>query len=145
MKKIILTKIFQVVFCACCLFIFSNDVSAQGQFGIYQFNGTSTGNGQFNNVTAQPAFGTFSTFTRTGCTWLTGYANAWASESWPAALNAGFYHQFTFTPNAGVSISITSITFNGWRNSTAGTFTLRSSQDGYAANISGPFAMTTTA
>src|SRR5712675_820648 len=79
MKKV-LTKIFQIVICACCFVIFSNGALAQGQFGIYQFTGTSSGNGQFNSVTAQPGFGTFSTFTRTGCTWLTGYPNAWASE-----------------------------------------------------------------
>jgi Secretion system C-terminal sorting domain len=145
MRKKLLSEICQISFCICVLMGISNMSFAQGQFGIYQFTGTSSGNGQFNSVTAQPSFGTFSTFTRTGCTWLTGYANAWASETWPTTLNTGFYHQFTFTPNAGTSISITSITFTGWRNGTSGGFTLRSSQDGYTANISGPLTMTTTA
>jgi hypothetical protein len=53
----------------------------QVQFGIYEFSGTSDGDNQLNEVTSQPAFGNFSTFTRSNVTWNQG-GNVFNSRDW---------------------------------------------------------------
>src|SRR5690242_2462047 len=144
MRKKLLVKIFSISVCLCALVGISNVSFAQGQFGIYNFTGTSTADGQFNAVTAQPSFGTFSNVTRTGCTWVTGFPNAWASTGWSTTINTAKYCEFTFTPGASKIVSFTSITFMGYRNGTSGSWQLRSSADGYVGTLATSIGLTTS-
>jgi hypothetical protein len=70
--------------------------------GIYEFTGVSTADNQFNAVTTQPSFGTFSTVTRTGVVW-TGGSNYFNSNSWPTAgaRDDAKYVAFTLTLASG--------------------------------------------
>jgi hypothetical protein len=143
MRKKLRSEIRLIAFCICVLTGISNLALAQAQLGIYQFTGTSAADGQFNAVTAQPAFGTFSNVTRTGCTWITGFPNAWASRTWSNVISTAKYVEFTFTPSASKIVSFTSITFLGYRNGTSGSWQLRSSADGYVATLASSPALTT--
>ncbi|KAB2921570.1 MAG: hypothetical protein F9K22_13560, partial [Bacteroidetes bacterium] len=57
---------------------------SQVEYGRYEFTGTSSGDNQFNSVTSQPAFGIFSSFTRTNVSWGTA-ADVFNSSNWTTA------------------------------------------------------------
>jgi hypothetical protein len=100
--------------------------------GIYEFTGASTADNQFNAVSAQPAGATFSTFTRTGVNWVTGN-NVFNSNNFDATQNTSKYLSFTITPTN--KMALTEISWDMARGGNSGTWAIRSSIDGYAANI----------
>lgn len=77
----------------------------------------------------------------------------YGENGWPTgAINTSMYLQFTITPNAGYTLNLTSVELN-IRRSTTGSpsgagprqWSLRSSVDGYAANLgSGSIALNST-
>jgi hypothetical protein len=73
-----------------------SSISLGVDYGKYEFTGTSTGDNQFNAVTTQPYFGTFSNFTRTGVTWVAG-PNVFNSSGWGIAKDDNKYVRFTLT------------------------------------------------
>ncbi|NDI98744.1 T9SS sorting signal type C domain-containing protein [Flavobacterium sp. LaA7.5] len=68
-------------------------------------------------------------------------ANSWNTSS----LDATAYFQFTITPNAGYKINFVSFVYTGQASGTGpSSFAVRSSLDGYTANIGSPSASGTT-
>jgi hypothetical protein len=89
--------------------LMSATMSGQVEFGVYEFAGSSTGDNQFNEVTSQPAFGTFSAFTRTNVTWNSG-ADFFNSKDW----NMGTSRD----DNEFVGFSLTLLGSNTYRDAT---------------------------
>lgn len=89
------------------------------QLAIYEFAGTSTGDNQFNAVTAQPSNAVFSNFTRTNVDWNAG-ANVFNSKTWNtgSTIDLGEYVEFTITPSACYVLNLTSITFSYQKSNT---------------------------
>ena len=91
--------------------------ASQGQNAIFEFTGNSTGPNQFNSVSAQPAGGIFSAFTRTGLTWnntedqfnSTGYTIS-------PTLDPANYVSFSITPDAGNVSILQSLSFSARRS-----------------------------
>jgi hypothetical protein len=118
---------------ALTLFLSALSGGVWGQtLGIYEFTGASTDDNQFNAVSAQPAGATFSTFTRTGVNWVTGN-NVFNSNNFDATQNTSKYLSFTITPTN--KMALTEISWDMARGGNSGTWAIRSSIDGYAANI----------
>jgi hypothetical protein len=97
----------------------SHSLLVSGQIAIYEFSGSSTGDNQFNEVTAQPSGGTFSSFTRSGVTWNTGN-DVFTSKSWSTSttLDSTKYVGFSITPSSGLHLDLTQLTFKNSRSST---------------------------
>jgi hypothetical protein len=112
--------------------VFFWGVALSQTLGIYEFTGASTADNQFNAVSAQPAGATFSTFTRTGVNWVTGN-NVFNSNNFDATQNNSKYLTFTITP--ANKMALTEISWDMARGGNSGTWAIRSSIDGYAANI----------
>lgn len=81
----------------------------QIQYGIYEFTGSSTGDNQLNEVVSQPAFATFSAFTRTNVAWNAG-ADVFNSKDW----NTGG----TRDDNEYVGFSLTLLGSNTYQDAT---------------------------
>jgi len=65
-------------------------------------------------------------------------ANGWrtTNHSQSATIDLNYYFEFTLTPNSGYAISVSGISFYGRGNGTRPQdFAIRTSDDGYAANI----------
>lgn len=113
---------------------------------IYQFTGNSTGNNQFNSITAQPTLATFSTFTRTTVTWANA-ANTFNSENWAvggADVDPTRYTSFTLTPNPGQFLNLESLSFEHTRTGNGpANGEVRYSLDGFASSVNLAFATST--
>ncbi|MDF3059613.1 MAG: hypothetical protein K0R17_3828 [Rariglobus sp.] len=98
--------IFATSLVACCSFV------TAATLGTYEFTGTSTADGQFNAVTAQPTGASFSTFTRTNVNW-TSTANLFNSTAWNVAVtvDTAEYVQFSFTVDTGYTATLSSLSY----------------------------------
>ncbi|MCW3160092.1 T9SS type A sorting domain-containing protein [Chryseobacterium oryctis] len=124
-------KIFTILGIAVAMFINAQDFTAT-----YDFEGTPpptsgvlTGTGSSNL--------TVGNFSATGYT-QTSTGNRFAHSGAPTATNPDLtkYFQVTVTPNAGVSLSISSISFRSQRSGTGPrSYIVRSSVDSYASNL----------
>lgn len=84
----------------------------------YEFTGTSTGDDQFNAVTAQPANGSFSTFTRVNVTWVS-TADVFKSSAWSTGTqDTSEYVHFIVTADSGYELDLISLTFTFQRTAT---------------------------
>lgn len=126
-----------------------SNLSAQ-TLGTYNFNTAVAGTcpNLFNNVAAQPANATFSSFTNTNATCVAS-TTAYVTRDWnrTTTIDLTEYNQFTITPAAGYLQTLTALSFTH-SVSTAGVapgtaWYLRSSLDGYASNISTGITTTT--
>jgi hypothetical protein len=83
-----------------------------GFIGVYEFTGTSTGDGQFNTVTEQPVSCRFSQMKRVGVAW-TSAKDVFNSNSWStiASRDDGKYVMFSLQMNAGSVIPNAPISF----------------------------------
>lgn len=80
---------------------------------IFEFQGSSSGDNQFNFVSAQPPNAVFSTFTRNTVQWTTA-ANVFNSNNWGtgASIDTTRYVTFTITPNSGFQLQLNALTFD---------------------------------
>ncbi len=68
-------------------------------------------------------------------------SNRYNANNWNTAFDATDYFTFTLTPAAGYKINFVSLVYTGQRSSTGpNSFALRSSLDGFTANIGSPTA-----
>jgi hypothetical protein len=93
----------------------------QVTYGIYEFTGTSNGDNQFNQVTNQPTYGSFSTFDRINVTYESG-PDIFNSKSWnnSAVRDEAEYVSLSLSltnPNTFDNISLT-LTFDNSRSGT---------------------------
>lgn len=125
---------------------------------IYNFASVTTSSGTTDPTTPPDQVNTisnvavqFSNFAATGLSSNSSTTGSFAFSNWDTgaangetiyanltgAINTGKYYQFTVTPVLGQAMTLTGITFNVKRD-TSGvrTFSVRSSADGYAANLS---------
>jgi hypothetical protein len=105
-------------------FSFPITVFAQITYGIYEFTGTSSGDNQFNSVTTQPSYGTFSNLTRTNVTWESA-TDVFNSKSWNTLSTRDDAEYISFslsliTPNTFNNISLT-LKFDNLRSGTGPT------------------------
>jgi hypothetical protein len=87
--------------------------------GRYEFEGTSTGDNQFNSISSPAAGVTFSDVTRVNVSWNSG-ANVFNSRDWNqgAAVDPAEYVQFSISADPGYSILLDRIVFSARRSST---------------------------
>lgn len=88
---------------------------------------------------------TFSNFSNNGCS-CTATANVFNYQNWPTGgLSTTKYNAFTVTANSGCTFTVSGITFKARVSSGTASWAIRSSADGYAANLaSGTGGVTTT-
>lgn len=101
---------------------------------IFEFQGSSSGDNQFNFVSAQPPNAVFSTFTRNTVQWTTA-ANVFNSDNWGtgASIDTTRYVTFTITPNAGFQVQLNALTFDVQATGNGPTQgQIRMSNDGFA-------------
>lgn len=123
----------RTIYLAVAVMLFAAESANAVQLGIYEFTGSSTGDNQFNAVTAQPTGGTFSTFTRTNVNWSSA-ANVFNSTAWnvTSTIDTGEYIQFSLTVAPGYAASITDLSFFQQGSSTVNDeFEVRYSTDGF--------------
>lgn len=122
----------------------------------YNFASVASGTGGYTDPTAVPTAtgATFQSFTAVPATgnpysmganpnasgrfsfagWPTGATSG--SDVFSGSLQTGQYYQVTITPNAGFSLSVSSISFTIQRSGTGiRQYAVRSSADGYSANL----------
>ena len=89
--------------------------------------------------------GTF-TYSDNGITANGGLTDGWNEVSLTAAVTDNDYYQVTITPNTGFNFVINSVSFNHLTNDATGMdFTVRSSEDNFASNLSTGTSTTTSA
>src|SRR5258706_9753997 len=145
MKKKLLSEIYQFSFCICLVVGFSNNAFAQAQLGIYTFK-TATNNCASPSLAATAAIpatlATFSNFSQNGAITCLASGSEYAATNWPTTAPVSTtttYYEFTFTPAAGARASLTQLVFKARRNvATVINYYVRTSADGYNANIMGP-------
>ncbi len=105
------------LFAAVAVVSFATIAAHGDMIGIYQFTGSPTGPGQFNEVDLQPAMATFSPFQRTTITFEPGN-NIFNSDSWNTrtTIPGIGYASFSLTPNAGAEMSLESLSFDFGRD-----------------------------
>ncbi len=103
---------------ACC----AATVAAEASLAVYEFTGSSTGDNQFNAVTAPPENGTFGSFLRNGVTWNTGL-NVFNSRGWHSddTIDPNQYVGFQITPGTSFGLYLYSIVFDSRRSGTGPT------------------------
>ena len=121
--------------------------AAYAQLFTYTFDDVTTDSASSAGGTAGGAV--FSDFTASGIGgdstaggvfsfsgWTTGATSG--SDAFAGALDLGDYFQFSITPVSGYSLTLSSIAFDAGRSPTGPRqFTLRSSIDGFVANLAG--------
>jgi hypothetical protein len=119
------------------LLLFAGVLNSQAQLGVYTFTGAAVCPNTNNTVTTQPANATFSTFTNMSGTCVASATQfSYTQWSWTATPDPLKYYQFSITPNPTYGLILTGITFNHLvANPVGGTWTLRSNQDNYTADI----------
>ncbi len=131
------------------LFLFLLSFTATAQLGTYSFTGTGGCPNPNGAVNSQPANAVFSNYTtvNTSCQ---NTSDVFDNKQWnqATAIDLGQYNQFTITPNAGYTLTLSNISFTqvATDDPSSGTteWHLRSSIDGYAADISSGTITTTT-
>lgn len=117
--------------------------SASSQMGLYEFTGNNGCPATNASVTAQPSNATFSDIStvNANCNAVT---DQYSFTGWntSTSINTNQYHQFSITPAGGNSLSLSSISFtqqaddeNNSGSNGSTTWSIRSSLDGYAADI----------
>ena len=103
----------------------------------YTFTG-STGHQTSEPVDSQPIDATLSDITRGAGVIANAGANSINSRGWTTAatIDLADYYQFTITPDAGVTMDLTALTFTERRSATGvGAFQVRTSLDSFASPI----------
>ena len=122
--------------------------ATRAQLFDYTFNDVVSGSSASAGGTAGGAV-TFSSFTASGVGaasnaggvfsftgWTTGATNG--SSTFSGGVDVTDYFQFTVTPGTGYTFSLSSLTFSAGRSSTGPRqFVIRSSADGFTANLGG--------
>ncbi len=121
------------------LLILIINVAATAQLGTYSFTGPGNCPNPNAAINSQPANAVFSNYNsvNTSCQ---GVSNVFQTKSWNqnSTIDLTQYNEFSITPNVGLTLTLNSIIFNEYLDQTPGQATnwhLRSSQDGYAADI----------
>lgn len=130
-----------------CIFLFS--LEAKGQIASFSFTG-ATGDENTFSVDAQPANGTISDMSRGAGISVATLADGFNSTNWSttATVATDDYYEFTVTPDADYSITLTSIQLDERYADLSADHTynwvVRSSLDGFTADLVTPFAVNAT-
>ena len=121
---------------------------ASAQLGVYSFTGAGVCPNQNPNITTQPANASFSAFSNTNATCVAA-TDVFQNNGWntTATIDLTEYNEFTITPNTYYSLTLTTLSFTHLtdENAVGGTtWALRSSVDGFAADIATGSASTTS-
>jgi hypothetical protein len=134
MKTNTLTKILFILVTG----LFSS-LAMQAQVADWNFNNVLTGTGSANSIAGNASLG--STIAAGGA--FNGGTEYYGEGNWPAAgIDLNAYLEFSITPTAGHSITISSLSMQIRRSTTGSagggpnTWSLRSSLDGYTTDIS---------
>jgi hypothetical protein len=133
MKTVKLNKIFTILFPALFSFLIMN-----AQVATWNFNGVLTGTGSANSIASSASLGPVI---------AAGGAfngNVYYGEgTWPSgSIDLGYYLEFSITPTAGHSVTVSNLVMQIRRSTTGvsgsgpNNWSLRSSLDGYATDIS---------
>lgn len=122
-----------------CLPLFFTVFVLHAQIATWSFNNVLTGNGTANSIPGNASLG--STIAAGGA--FNGGTVYYGEGSWPSgALDPNAYLEFSITPSAGHTLTISSLAMQIRRSTTGvsgagpNNWALRSSLDGYASNIS---------
>ena len=119
-------------------FILINSTQAIAQLGTYNFNTLLLGScpNNNNNINAQPANASFSPFTSVGTLCVASSTN-FNNSNWNTATTIllSEYNEFTFSPNAGYFLDLTSLSFSQATDKSADGWILRSSIDGFTSDL----------
>ena len=129
------------------LFLFVLSATTTAQLGVYSFTGSGGCPNPNAAVNSQPANAVFSNYStvNTNCQ---GTDNVFDNKQWnqTTTIDLTQYNEFTITPNAGFNLTLASISFTQLVDDIPSSGTtdwhLRSSIDGYAADIASGTATT---
>ena len=131
-------------------FLLAISFSSFGQVVTFSFTG-GDGSQLTNAPDAQPSNATVSSMSRgSGLTTFNGFTNGVNAYEWgPAAtLDANDYYEFTITPDAGYTMTLSSFVFDDrWVDPFANDtyfWTLRSSLDGFSSDVATPVSFAVT-
>ncbi len=127
------STVFAAAIAACGMLV----SAAHAQLATYTFTG-SPGDQASEAVDANPACATFGDIARGAGVTAGTAANSISSTGWTttATIDLTDYYGFTITPTVGQTLNLTSLAFSERRSATGiGTIGVRSSLDGFAANI----------
>jgi len=124
-----------------------SDASAAGtQIGLYEFTGPNVCPVLADTVTTQPANATFSTFTSVG-TACSATSNVFSNSGWNTAaiIDLTEYNEFGVATEDCYTLDINKIIFTHRNSATGGTptWTMRSSLDGFVADLATGTSTTT--
>jgi len=137
-SKIMKTSLLQKIALYCLPLLFSH-VLMQAQIATWSFNNVLTGTGTANSIPGNASLG--STIAAGGA--FNGGTVYYGEGNWPAgAIDGNAYLEFSITPTAGHTLTITSLAMQIRRSTTGvsgagpNTWSLRSSLDAYSTDIS---------
>ncbi len=140
-------KIVPLIFLLITMQFFNEKTNAQ-VLGVFQFTGTQNSGCPTGTVASQPAnasFGTGNAFTSANVNCSSGgAADTYRSSGWNTGgtIDLTEYHQFTITPNAGYTLTLTNFSFFNQVTDQMNWF-VRSSVNNFATNIGSGTATTT--
>lgn len=106
--------LFVLKFSVIIIFFAALPTFGQSLLGVYEFPGDPIYNAQYHGVQTQPAYATFSEFSRQNVNYAPGI-DYYNTKGWDPAFNTAKYIEFTISAKPGYSLTLTEISFKQYR------------------------------